>query len=429
MPGENKYRKRLPENQLVLLFIGLISLLGISIASAQEYDILIRNGHVVDAKNGINSQMDVAIVNGKIGKVAARIPENSAKKVIDATGLLVSPGLINIHTHVFVGSNPGFADGTSSQLPDAFAIRSGITTVVDAGTSGWRNFPQFKSQVIDKSVTRVLAFLNIFESGFSSGSAIEPEKEAWDAEQTAATVKKYPEFIVGTRIGHYKGSDWIPFDRALEAAELAQVPLLVECHLPGYSLEDQLNRMRPGDIITHTYENVSERMTIVDEEGQLRPFVTEAKNRGILFDVGHGGAGFWFDQAVPAVKQGLLPDSFGTDEHRTSMNSGMKNMLNVMSKFLTMGMDKEEIIRRATWNSAKAINREDLGHLSEGAVADMVLLSLQKGKFGFVDSGNNRLEGNQKFEAEMTIRAGKIVWDLNGLAAEEFRDEAIFGFE
>lgn len=349
--------------------------------------------------------------------------------MIDATGLLVSPGLINIHTHVFVGSNPGFADGTSSQLPDAFAIRSGITTVVDAGTSGWRNFPQFKSQVIDKSVTRVLAFLNIFESGFSSGSAIEPEKEAWDAEQTAATVKKYPEFIVGTRIGHYKGSDWIPFDRALEAAELAQVPLLVECHLPGYSLEDQLNRMRPGDIITHTYENVSERMTIVDEEGQLRPFVTEAKNRGILFDVGHGGAGFWFDQAVPAVKQGLLPDSFGTDEHRTSMNSGMKNMLNVMSKFLTMGMDKEEIIRRATWNSAKAINREDLGHLSEGAVADMVLLSLQKGKFGFVDSGNNRLEGNQKFEAEMTIRAGKIVWDLNGLAAEEFRDEAIFGFE
>lgn len=420
MPGENKNRMRLPANQLILLFLGLFSFLGTSIASAQEYDILIKDGHVVDAKNGINSQMDVAIVNGKIGKVAAGIPENSAKKVVDAKGLLVSPGLINIHTHVFVGSNPGFADGTSSQLPDAFAIRSGITTVVDAGTSGWRNFPQFKSQVIDKSVTRVLAFLNIFESGFSSGSAIEPDKEVLNVEQTAATVKEYADYIVGTRIGHYKGSDWTPFERALEAAEIAQVPLLVECHLPEYSLEDQLKRMRPGDIITHTYENVSERMTIVDEEGQIRPFVLEAKNRGVLFDVGHGGAGFWFDQAVPAVKQGLLPDSFGTDEHRTSMNSGMKNILNVMSKFLTMGMDKEEIIRRATWHSAKAIHREDLGHLSEGSVADIVLLSLQKGNFGFVDSGNNRLEGNRKFEAEMTIRAGKIVWDLNGLAAKEF---------
>lgn len=419
MNGENNYSMRLPFG-LVLLFVGLISFGGVSPSSAQEYDLLIKNGHLVDFKNGIDSQMDVAIVNGIIGKVAAKIPENSAKKVIDAKGLLVSPGLINIHTHVFVGSNPGFADGTSSQLPDAFAIRSGITTVVDAGTSGWRNFPQFKSQVIDKSVTRVLAFLNIFESGFSSGSAIEPGIEALDAEKTAAMVKKFPEFIVGTRIGHYKGSDWTPFDLALEAAEIAEVPMLVECHLPEYSLEDQLERMRPGDIITHTYENVSERMTIVDEEGKLRAFVLEAKNRGVLFDVGHGGAGFWFDQAVPAVKQGLLPDSFGTDEHRTSMNSGMKNILNVMSKFLVIGMSKEEIINRATWYSAQAIQREDLGHLSIGAVADIVLLSLQKGDFGFVDSGNNRLVGSQKFEAEMTIRAGKIVWDLNGLSAKEF---------
>lgn len=417
MQDEKNHRKCLPERQLGYLFFGLVFLLGISTASSQEYDILIKNGHVVDAKNNLSSPMDVAILQGKIEKTAADIPENNAKLVIDAEGLYVAPGLINIHTHVFVGSNPGFADGTSSQLPDAFAIRSGTTTVVDAGTSGWRNFPQFKSQVIDKSVTRVLAFLNIFESGFNSGAAIEPGMDALDVQQTAETVKKYPDFIVGTRIGHYKGSDWTPFDRALEAAEIANVPLLVECHLPEYSLEDQLNRMRPGDIITHAYEHVSERMTIVDEGGQLRPFVMEAKERGVLFDVGHGGAGFWFDQAIPAVRQGLLPDSFGTDEHRTSMNSGMKNMLNVMSKFLTMGMDPEEIIRRATWNSAQAIHREDLGHLSEGAVADMVLLSLIEGKFGFVDSGNNRVEGDRKFEAEMTIRAGKIVWDLNGLAA------------
>src|SRR5690606_4971910 len=238
-------------------------------------------------------------------------PEQDAKKVIDATGLYVSPGLINIHTHVFVGSNPGFADGTSSQLPDAFAIRSGITTVVDAGTSGWKNFPLFKSQVIDKSVTRVLAFLNIFETGFSAGSAIEPDMNSLDVEETVEAIKTFPEVIVGTRIGHYSGSDWTPFDRAVEAAEIAKVPLLVECHLPQYSLKDRLQRMRPGDIITHAYENVDERMTIVDEQGKLRPMVREAHDRGILFDVGHGGAGFWFNQAIPAVEQGLLPNAFG----------------------------------------------------------------------------------------------------------------------
>jgi len=390
-------------------------------AYAQKIDILIKNGHVVDAKNGINAPMDVAMTKGKIFNVAAKIPEQDAKKVIDATGLYVSPGLINIHTHVFVGSNPGFADGTSSQLPDAFAIRSGITTVVDAGTSGWKNFPLFKSQVIDKSVTRVLAFLNIFETGFSAGSAIEPDMNSLDVEETVEAIKTFPEVIVGTRIGHYSGSDWTPFDRAVEAAEIAKVPLLVECHLPQYSLKDQLQRMRPGDIITHAYENVDERMTIVDEQGKLRPIVREAQDRGILFDVGHGGAGFWFNQAIPAVEQGLLPNSFGTDEHRTSMNSGMKNMLNVMSKFLTMGMSVEDILARGTWNAAQSINREDLGNLSEGSEADIAILSILDGDFGFVDSGNNRITGKRKFEAEMTIRDGKIVWDLNGLGAREFK--------
>jgi dihydroorotase len=413
--------KKLILTAVVPVLTVLATIIQSSPAYGQKIDILIKNGHVVDAKNGINAPMDVAITDGKIFKVSANIPEQDAKKVIDAAGLYVSPGLINIHTHVFVGSNPGFADGTSSQLPDAFAIRSGITTVVDAGTSGWKNFPLFKSQVIDKSVTRVLAFLNIFETGFSAGSAIEPNMNSLDVEKTVDAIKTYPETIVGTRIGHYSGSDWTPFDRAVEAAEVAKVPLLVECHLPQYSLEDQLQRMRPGDIITHAYENVDERMTVVDEQGKLRLMVREAQERGILFDVGHGGAGFWFNQAIPAVQQGLLPNSFGTDEHRTSMNSGMKNMLNVMSKFLTIGMSIEDILARATWNAAKSIKREDLGNLSEGSEADIAILSIVDGDFGFVDSGNNRISGDRKFEAEMTIRAGKIVWDLNGLGAKEFK--------
>lgn len=403
----------------VLLLIVILS--GTMSLCAQEIDLLLKGGHVIDAKNNIDAKMDVAITGGKIYKVAADIPSATAKKVIDVSGLYVSPGLINIHTHVFAGSKRGFADGSSSQLPDAFAPRSGITTVVDAGTSGWRNFPEFKAKVIDPSTTRVLAFLNIFETGFSSGSAFEPDLNTVDVEATADAIKKYPEIIVGTRVGHYRGESWIPFERASEAALRAKVPLFVECHMPQYSLEDQLKLMRPGDIITHAFENVRERMSVVDSMGKVRPFVIEAQKRGILFDVGHGGVGFWFDQAIPALKAGLLPTSFGTDEHRTSMNAGMKTMLNVMSKYLNIGMSPKDILGIASWSSAKSIKREDLGNLSPGSVADIAVLSIIKGKFGFVDSGNNRIEGDRKFEAELTVRAGRVIWDLNGLNATNYK--------
>jgi dihydroorotase len=405
--------------------IGLIALFAILIfpqlTQAQEIDLLLKGGRVIDPKNSIDSKMDVAVKDGKIYRVAADIPSSSAKKILDVSGMLVSPGLINIHTHVYAGSKPGFADGQSSQLPDAFAPRSGITTVVDAGTTGWRTFPDFKAKVVDPSLTRVLAFINIFETGFSSGSAIEPDLNTLDVQMTMDAIRKYPEFIVGTRIGHYKGKSWIPFDKASEAARIAEKPLFVECHMPEYSLEDQLKKMRSGDIITHSFENVTERMPIVDEQGKLRPFVLEAQNRGVLFDVGHGGVGFWFDQAIPALKQGLLPNSFGTDEHRTSMNAGMKNMLNVMSKYLTIGMTIPDIIASGSWKPAKSIKREDLGNLSVGSVADIAVLSILNGQYGYVDSGGNRIVGDRKFEAELTLRAGRIIWDLNGLAATPYK--------
>ena len=402
------------------LFTLILLLSSTLILKAQDYDLLLKGGRVIDAKNNIDAVMDVAIKAGKIAKVIKSIPDSDAKKVLNVNGLIVTPGLINIHTHVFAGSRPGFYDGSSSQLPDAFGPRSGITTVVDAGTSGWRTFPEFKEKVIDRSLTRVLAWLNIFDTGFSSGSAIEPDMNMLDVQKAVETIRAYPENIVGTRIGHYKGKSWVPFERASEAAKIAGLPLFVECHMREYSLQDQLDHMRAGDIITHAFENVSERMTVVDEQGKVRPFVMEAQKRGVLFDVGHGGAGFWFDQAVPAFKQGLWPNSFGTDEHKTSMNSGMKTILNVMSKYLNIGMSIEDIMARGNWLAAKSIKREDLGNLSEGSVADIAVLSIANGKFGFVDSGNNRLEGNRKFEAELTIREGRIIWDLNGLAAKKY---------
>ena len=392
-----------------------------SFSHAQPYDILIRHGHVIDPKNQVDGEMDVAINEGKIVRIEAGIPAAQGKKVIDASGLYVIPGIIDIHTHVFVGSKPEtFADGFSSLSPDDFTFRSGVTTVVDAGTSGWRNFAIFKHQVIDQSKTRVLAFLNIAGSGMS-GSPGEEDVNDMDPQMTSLTIKKYPDIIVGVQIGHYSGNEWTPFDRAVEAGRLSGTPLLVECHLPKLSLEGQLGRMRPGDILTHAYEKVSERMPVTDSLDKLRPFVLEAKKRGVLFDVGHGGAGFWFSVAIPALKQGLAPNSFGTDLHRFSMNAGMKNILNVMSKYLNMGMSLDDVIRRATWFPARSVKREDLGQISEGAVADIAVLSMQHGKFGFVDAGGNRLNGDRELQAELTIRAGKIVYDLNGISAKELQ--------
>ncbi len=401
---------------LLILYFNITSLF----VQAQPYDLLIKNGRVIDPKSKIDAKMDIAIVDGKIARVAKEIPTTASKKIIDASGLLVTPGLIDIHTHVFVGSKTDiFADGIYSVSADDFSFKSGVTTVVDAGTSGWRNFSLFKINLIDKSQTRILAFLNIAGTGMS-GDPGQQDVNDMDAKMTSLIIQKYRDIIVGVKIGHFEGNDWDPFNRALEAANIAKVPMFVECHLPQYSLEDQLNKMRPGDIITHVYEKITERQSVVDDKGKVRPFVLKAKEKGILFDVGHGGYGFWFSEAVPALQQGLAPNTFGSDLHRFSMNGGMKNTLNIMSKYLTLGMEVPDIIMRATWNAASAIKREDLGTLDEGAIADIAVISIQNGKFGFIDAGGNKIDGTRKFEAELTVRAGKIVWDLNGLSALSF---------
>ena len=391
------------------------------VAHAQQYDLLIKNGHVIDPKNHINAKKDVAVANGKIAKVADDIPASQSKKIIDATGLYVTPGLIDMHTHVFVGTKPDkFADGVNSLSPDDFTFKSGVTTVVDAGTSGWRNFPKFKEQVIDQSQTRVLAFLNIAANGLSG----KPEQEDinnMNVDSAVQVKQKYNDIIVGIKIGHYEGSDWTPFNRALDAASKTNTPLFVECHLPQYSLQDQLKKMRPGDIITHSFEQVTERMPVVDDQGKVRPFVLDAQKR-VFFSMWvmvvqvSGSA-----RLCLHFSRDLVPNSFGTDLHRFSMNAGMKSMLNIMSKYMAIGMSIEDVITHATWNAATSIKREDLGNLGEGSVADIAVLSVQNGKFGFIDAGGNRLEGNQKLEAELTIRAGKIVWDLNGIAAQPWK--------
>lgn len=394
----------------LLLSGGLFSL------QAQSYDLLIKGGHVIDARNGIDEVMDVAISDGTIARVAREISASEAEQVVDATGLYVTPGLIDVHAHVFVGPQPGrFADGFSSVSPDDFTLRNGITTVVDPGNAGWRNFEQFYNQVIEPSHTRVLAFINLVGHGLY-GTEYNNDRSDMDSEKTLEVMRAWPDHIVGIRFGHYAAENYLePLDQAIQVAREAGTPFQLECNLPHLNVEEVLSRMAPGDIYTHSYE--PGRRSLLDENGQIEDFVWEARERGILFDVGHGGASFRFVQAVPSTEQGFWPDTFGTDLHRFSMNDGMKDMVNVMSKFINLGMSVQGAIERASWRSAQSIQREDLGHLSVGAVADLAVFRLEEGEFGFVDSREFRMDGDKKLVAELTLREGRVVWDLNGLAA------------
>jgi dihydroorotase len=397
----------------------------ILLAIAPSYDLVLRGGRVLDARNGIDRVMDVAISEGSIAAVAPSIDSTDAGLVVDARGLLVAPGLIDLHTHLFFGTeeNADYSNGFNSLPPDGFTFRSCVTTAVDTGGSGWRNFPQFKQQVIDRAGTRVLALLNIAGSGMKGGP-VEQNLGDMDPKLTAQRALEFPGTIVGIKVAHYRGPEWDPVDRAVQAGSLAGLPVMVDFggHEPPLSLEALLlTHLRPGDILTHTYAEVEGRVPIVDEAGRLRPFLRQARERDIVFDVGHGAGSFVFRQARPAMEQEFAPDTISTDLHRASMNGGMKDMLNVMSKFLSLGMTIEDAVRAATSSAARAIRRDDLGHLAVGAGADVAVLSVREGRFGFVDVGGIRHEGNRKLECELAIRAGKVVWDLNGIAIAQGR--------
>ncbi|MEJ7769648.1 MAG: amidohydrolase/deacetylase family metallohydrolase [Chitinophagaceae bacterium] len=392
---------------------------------AQIYSTIIKNGHVIDPKSNINEIMDIAIQDGKIAAIAQRIDVNKAKQVIDATGKYVTPGLIDIHGHVFAGTKADgqLSNGFSSLPADGFTFRVGITTIVDAGDAGAKSFPEFKANVIDRSQTRVLAFLNISSEGMIGDemSVYQQDTTFMDPELAARTAKTYKDYIVGIKVAHFHHPNFTAVDRAIAAGKLANIPVMIDFGgaKPRLSIEDLfMKRLRPGDIFTHTFGQLIEtKETIVDLETQkLKPFVQAARKRGIIFDVGHGGGSFTFSQAIPAAKSGFYPQTISTDLHTGSMNNAMKDMLNVMSKFLALGMDLPSVIKASTWAPAQAIKREELGHLSVGANADIALLNLRKGKFGFYDVARYKMEGNQLFECEMTMKGGKVVYDLNGMS-------------
>lgn len=404
-----------------MLIILLSFLFGIYDCIAQPFSILIREGHVIDPKNNIDEVADIAISDGKIVRIAKHI-DGSAIQVVNAKGLYVTPGLIDLHAHVFAGTqlNHYLSDGPDAVQPDGFTFRAGVTTVVDAGGAGWKSFPVFKTNIIDRSKTRVLCMLNVIGEGMRGG-VYEQDAADMNPKMIAMTANANRNIIVGIKVAHYQGPDWRAVDSAVSAGRLAGIPVMIDFggSMPALSIEALfMQHLRPGDIFTHVYGNLSPtREPIVDEStNKVKSFVWEARKRGILFDVGFGGISFKYSQAIPAIREGFFPNTISTDLHSGSMNNAMKDQLNVMSAFLAMGMQFPDVIKASTVAPAQAIKHEELGNLSVGSVADLAILNLREGIFGFYDYTGFKIEGKKKLECAMTIRDGKIVYDLNGIA-------------
>jgi len=408
--------------------LGVVTLYAALSVPAQNphYDLLLKHGHVLDPANHIDAELDVAVSSGKIAAVQKDIPASSAAKVIDVSGLYVTPGLIDIHYHIGHGGAPlNWFDPeardheTPLGIPADLALESGVTTIVDAGSSGADTFLQEKEEIIGHANVRVLAFLNIVANGMQGG--LEQTVDQMDVKRCADTIKKYPDLIVGVKTAHYwtdkpwdaEHTPWSAVDRAIACAQATDRPVMFDFWpRPGRTYADLiLKKARPGDIHTHVF---AQQFPILLPDGKLNPILLEARQRGVIFDVGHGAGSFWFRNAVPAVKQGFVPDSISTDLHQE--NFTVLSFANVLSKFRSMDVPLDELIKRSTVNPANEIHRPDLGTLSVGKDADIAVLEEQQGKFGYIDCGFARMDGNVRIFARMTLRDGRILYDPSGLS-------------
>ena len=387
-----------------------------------QYELLLQNGHVIDPKNGIDAPRDIAISDGKIASVAEAIPSNQAAQSVDLAGLIVTPGLIDIHVHVYHTREPE----TLSVIADHHCFRSGVTTAVDTGTAGAKHFLHFKRTVIDQAKTRIYAYINIVKSGMIG--PFEQDIDEMDPELAASIVLAYPDDCVGIKTAHYWVSQpfdqahppWAAVDRALQASAICKKPLMVDFwHRPGRTYQELLQKMQPGDIHTHVY---AQQFPVLNDKNEPADFMFEARERGIIFDLGHGAGSFWFRQAIPAYQGGFGPDSISTDLHIGNVNGVVHDMLTTMSKLLCMGMPLDEVIYRSTVTPAEEIGHPELGHLSIGAEADIAVLKQHEGEFGYVDCGHARMNGDRKLCCQMTLRAGEIVYDVNGRAVPAWED-------
>jgi dihydroorotase len=386
-------------------------------------NILLKGGHVIDPANGIDRLADVRLSEGRVVAVGSNLPSTAEETVLDMADSYVVPGIIDMHAHVFSSHRRS----TLSLDPHVNTFSSGVTTVVDAGTAGWRDFVDFRSEVIDRARIRVLAYVNIVGSGM--GGDWEHDVREMRPALAAAMADEHRDVVVGIKTAHYwakrpfdaEHPPWAAVDAAVAAGERCGLPVMVDFFpwLPERPYPDLiLHKLRPGDIHTHVF---AQQFPVIDEQGKVFDHLFQARERGVIFDLGHGAASFWFRNAVPAIAQGFVPDSISTDLHTGNLNGPVIDMATTMSKVLAMGVPLADVIARSTVAPAREIGRPELGTLTQGAEADVAVFTLEEGAFAFVDCGQTRLESDRQLRCVLTLRAGEIVYNPHGLGLPSWR--------
>jgi dihydroorotase len=399
-------------------------------------ELVLRNGRVIDPANGLDGVADVRVADGRIVAVDRNLPEQPGDYAVDVSGLLVTPGIIDMHAHVA----HTHIRSELSLHPFVNTLNSGVTTVVDAGTTGWRDFAQFRHDVIDNprvnSKIRVLSYVNIVGSGMGGGGfggAWEHESSEMVPHLAASTAAMHSEVVVGIKTAHYWAKRrfdeahpaWMAVDRAVEAANIADMPLMVDFfpNLPTQTYPDLiLKKMRPGDIHTHVF---AQQFPTVDEDGKVFDYMHEARERGVIFDLGHGAGSFWFRHAVPAIQDGFIPDSISTDLHTGNVAGVVHDMITCMNKILNIGVPLNDVIEMSTVAPAQEIRRPELGTLSVGGPADIAVLALDEGDFTYVDCQRTTMSGSQRLHCEMTVYGGEVVYNPNGRGLATWEQDRI----
>ena len=379
-----------------------------------KYDLLLKGGNVIDPSNNIDGLCDVGISGRLIGAVEKDIPESEARRVANVEGWYVTPGLIDLHAH---------ATGYSGSIfPEEMCFPYGVTTMVDCGGSGWRTFDEFVDKVIKRTSVRVFGLLNIVGGGMHPH--IEQDVTDMEPERTAECIMGRTDILVGVKVAHFRGSGWESVDRGVKAAELSGTFCLIDqVAVPSRPMPEMLlEHMRPGDGVTHCYGYSN---PMVGNDGKVKPHYWEAREQGVIFDVGHGNNSFSYSMAAPAIEQGFVPDTVSTDMHRISMHSSRATMTEVMSKLLAIGMTMGDIVERATVAPARQIGHTELGTLTPGAPADVAVLEYLERPAGLSDcglTGYRILRADGRLINQLTIKDGTVRFDYDGVTKDDWSE-------
>lgn len=372
----------------------------------ESYDVIVRGGRVIDPRNDVDDHLDVGLKNGKVA-VVGDLSDARAETEIDATGKLVTPGLIDLHTHLFKDFSIFGID------VDELSPRTGVTTSVDTGTAGWINYAGFRKVIMEPAETRVLAYVNLSGVGLPYRQGEMVYEGYVQASECANSIQQFPENTVGVKVRLYRGvggdadlRDLLQI--ALEAARRSEKPLMIHVSGSDVPLADLLEPLRRGDVITHCYHG-GEISSILDRSGRVLPQVRDARDKGIVFDIGHGVGSFSFDVGRKAMDDGFPPDTISSDIHALGINGPTFDLPTTMSKFLHLGMPLVDVIARVTTAPAQAIGW-DLGHLSQGAVGDVTVLAEEEGSFELTDAEDVTLVSDKRYVCEATIKDGKLWW-------------------